>query len=823
MTKIRIGTRKSKLAMVQTELVVEEYKKVWHDFHYEIVPMSTEGDEQLNRSLSSFGGKGVFVTEIEKALKNGTIDLAVHSAKDLPLPIGEGLVIAATPKREDARDVLVMKRDLCDKLAKANNLTVPPDGESFDKQMEFLRACGLKNVGTGSMRRQYQLDKLIGAACREIRGNVTTRLSKLDTGDYDAVMLAAAGLKRLGLLQEEKYCYFYMEPEIFLPAPCQGIIAVESRVNDPLLTKYRLIEDALTARAFKLEREVMERTGGSCRDIVGALARQKRGGGQMELHVLFNGEYTKEIFADKEVHPQKKAYLVGAGPGAKELITLRGRRLIEQSDVLIYDALAGEELIQLAPAHCKKIFVGKRAGQHSMKQEDISKLLVSECKEGLTVVRLKGGDPFVFGRGGEEVEALLEAGIDYELVPGITSAVAAPELAGIPVTHRGVAGSFTVLTGHTKENGVITEDFKTLANLHGTIVVLMGVKHGAAIAKGLMEAGKSADTPTAFIENASLPTQRLVRGTLSEVEEIVTGQRVHAPAVLVIGDAAAFPMCCEPDKVALLGTEHFVQLMERKAGQISETEKHIKTFPIFSDCHNLEIVPAIKHLPHEIFENQWFLFTSGYGVTTFMELCQKDRIDLRLLSHIRFAVIGKDTAGFLKAYGIYPDFTAKRAEGYAFGKEFASFLHRENEKSSERRDRMGTLHNQIALLRAKKASPGLPKALLEENMVFTDYALYDTLPIEDANQAIIKKLANDNSNYKAIVMGSRSAAKAFLDAVEKSPGKQRLLEGKKLFGMGNGTREYLIEKNIAPERILIPESPGVEELVRLIHTSMRSS
>lgn len=498
---------------------------------------------------------------------------------------------------------------------------------------------------------------------------------------------------------------------------------------------------------------------------------------------------------------ETKAYLVGAGPGAPDLITLRGRKLIEKSDVLIYDALAGEELIKLAPAHCKKIYVGKRAGHHSMKQEEISRLLVEECKPGLTVVRLKGGDSFVFGRGGEEAEALIQAGIDYELVPGVTSAIAAPELFGIPVTHRGVAGSFTVLTGHTKQDGIITEEFDTLAKLSGTIVILMGVKNGGAIAQGLMAAGKAYDTPIAFIENASLPEQKLVRGTLSEVDQFVKEGKVHAPAVLVIGDVAAFPQIVKHKKIAVSGTEHFVKLMQQN--WFSD-----QSDVMLCDAHNLEIRPILEHLPESVKDCNWILFTSGYGVTHFMKLCKKDQVDLRTLHKIRFAVIGKDTGGYLEQYGIYPDFVSKRAEGYAFGVEFAEFIAKEKTQK-------------ILLLRAKKASKGLPRALTEKGIDFTDIALYDTFPMRQQTAKLLNELADDNENPAAVVMGSRSAAEALFGEVEGSEQLKQLLRNRKLFGMGNGAKDYLMERGICEKQILIPSAPGIEELVKLIYDDTR--
>lgn len=283
MKVVRIGTRKSRLAMRQTSLVIEAYQKLLPDISFEIVPISTKGDELLHKSLTSFGGKGAFVTEIEKALMDGTIDLAVHSAKDLPFPVQKGLTIAATPRREDPRDVLVLKKENCTDYCEFDN---------WEEMREYLCSIRLKAVGTGSVRRQYQLERLIKAQSKEIRGNVTTRLSKLESGEYDAVMLAAAGLKRLCLDKEEAYQYFYMDPNYFLPAPCQGIIAVECREDDPFLKDYAVIEDKWTRKAFELERQVMEEAGGSCTDIVGALAlpdETKHNGAV--LHVLRNGEY----------------------------------------------------------------------------------------------------------------------------------------------------------------------------------------------------------------------------------------------------------------------------------------------------------------------------------------------------------------------------------------------------------------------------------------------------------------------------------------------------------------------------------------------------
>lgn len=499
---------------------------------------------------------------------------------------------------------------------------------------------------------------------------------------------------------------------------------------------------------------------------------------------------------------KKMAYLVGAGPGAADLITLRGRELIKQCDVLIYDALVGEQLVGLAKTACHKIYVGKRAGHHSMKQEEISKLLVEECEPGRIVVRLKGGDPFVFGRGGEEIQALIEAGIDFEVVPGVTSAIAAAELCNIPVTHRGVAGSFVVLTGHSKNDEVLTESFETLVRFSGTIVILMGVKNGAQIAKGLIAAGKAEDTPIAFIENASLSEQKLTRGKLSEVAGLVEEGKIHAPAVLLIGEVAAFPNVIRQKKIIVTGTEHFVSLMKQRDSS-------------YVDGHNLQVMPIIHEIPEQIKKCKWILFTSGYGVTIFFELCKRNRIDIRTFHMLRFAAIGKDTASYLEKIGIYPEFVASRAEGYAFGKEFSRFLH----QSGLKQDCVDS--SDIVLLRAKKASKGLPKALDEEGIAFTDIALYDTFAMADRTQQTIRWLAEGNSDCEGVVFGSRSAAEALLETVDRQTVIKEIFHNKTVFAMGNSMKEYLLEQGIDKEQIMIPDEPGVDNLTNLIQQVMR--
>lgn len=232
--------------------------------------------------------------------------------------------------------------------------------------------------------------------------------------------------------------------------------------------------------------------------------------------------------------------IVGAGPGDPDLLTLRAARLIARAGALVHDRLLSPEILDLCPEECRVIYAGKSPGRHALDQEEINGLLISLAREGLEVVRLKGGDPFVFGRGGEEAEALAQAGVPFEVVPGVTSAVAAPAFAGIPVTHRGLAASVTFVTAHedpAKESGQV--DYAHLARAKGTLVFLMGARSVGRIARRLLAHGMPARTPVAIVENGSTPRQRTLRCRLDGAARLAEREEVAAPAVVVVGEVAA--------------------------------------------------------------------------------------------------------------------------------------------------------------------------------------------------------------------------------------------------------------------------------------------
>lgn len=275
---------------------------------------------------------------------------------------------------------------------------------------------------------------------------------------------------------------------------------------------------------------------------VGAQARSPK------LDVTFPnepGEHTDREPSDvlplaHELSSCGKVFLVGAGPGDPELITLKGLRSLHKADVIVYDRLICHDLLDEAPTHAERVFVGKASGHHSMKQEVINALLIRYARRGCMVVRLKGGDPFIFGRGGEEALALAQAGIPFEVVPGVSSAIAVPAYAGIPVTQRDLASSVTIVTGHEQKSyGSSSVNWEALATLDGTLVILMGVETLSYITQRLLKGGLHPDTPVAVIQQGTIPQQRVVTDTLAGIEERATVARITSPAVVVIGAVVA--------------------------------------------------------------------------------------------------------------------------------------------------------------------------------------------------------------------------------------------------------------------------------------------
>lgn len=353
-------------------------------------------------------------------------------------------------------------------------------------------------------------------------------------------------------------------------------------------------------------------------------------------------------------------YLVGAGPGDPGLITEKGLSRLRACDAVVYDSLISDRLLEEVPAGCRKIYVGKRAGIHSMKQEDICRLLVELAEKGQRVVRLKGGDPFVFGRGGEEVQALSEAGIPFEVVSGVTSAVAALAAAGIPVTHRAVSRSFHVMTGHTLSgDGSLPLDFDAFAGLSGTLVFLMSLGNLPLIVKGLLEQGKSGETPAAVIENGTLPGQRTVRGTLCTIGQKALEAGIKSPAIFVVGEtvdldfSSTLKQPLEGCRIGVTGTVSLAGKLRQELEAMGGQTECLLSLSVESFRREDAMKKAYENLAFYT----WVVFTSANGVREFFNGLLDAGHDFRSLGHVKFAAVGKGTAQELFRFGFRADYT----------------------------------------------------------------------------------------------------------------------------------------------------------------------
>ena len=357
---------------------------------------------------------------------------------------------------------------------------------------------------------------------------------------------------------------------------------------------------------------------------------------------------------------QGMVVLVGAGPGDPGLITRRGESILRRAEVLVYDHLVSHELIRLAPASAKRIYVGKSRGHHEMSQSQINQVLCDEAKAGHFVVRLKGGDPFVFGRGAEEAEVLFEAGIPFRIVPGVTAGIGALAYAGLPVTHREYASSVTFVTGHDDPDlPQCRADWPLLAKFHGTIVVYMGVTRLCRIAQVLIQHGKSPDTPVAMVERGSWPGQKVAVSSLREVADPQVALPVKPPALVMIGEVVhSQPKLDWWSRLPLAGQ---TVLMTRP-----ESETHEDVEQLEENGAEVLLAPTITVRPADdpteldssiskLNEFDWLVFTSANGVRFFIERIFQLGKDLRVLGHIRLAAIGPATTQALKKFGLNAD------------------------------------------------------------------------------------------------------------------------------------------------------------------------
>ncbi len=477
-----------------------------------------------------------------------------------------------------------------------------------------------------------------------------------------------------------------------------------------------------------------------------------------------------------------KVYLIGAGPGDPGLITERGLKVISEADVIVYDYLANPRLLSYARPEAEKIYVGKKGGCHTLSQEEINQLLVKKAQEGKVVARLKGGDPFLFGRGGEEAEVLVERGIPFEVVPGVTSAIAAPAYAGIPVTHREHTSTFTMVTGHedpTKKASAI--DWEALSRI-GTVAFLMGMKNLPHICENLLQAGKAPETPVAVIQWGTTPRQRVVTGSLRDIVEKVRKTGLGPPAIILVGEVVKLREKLKWfESRPLFGKRILVTRTREQASQLVASLEELG-----AEC--IEI-PTIKIIPPESFEPldraiekiedyDWLIFTSVNGVKYFFERLFEKGKDARALSRARIAAIGQATAALIKNYGLLVDLLPRefRAEGLleAFSQE----------------DLRGV---RILIPRALEAREILPEKLKEMGARVEVVPTYRTVLPEEEGARVRKAL---EEGVDVVTFTSSSTARNLLRLLGEDA--FRLLSGVLLASIGPITSETLRQAGLSP-------------------------
>jgi uroporphyrinogen III methyltransferase/synthase len=444
-----------------------------------------------------------------------------------------------------------------------------------------------------------------------------------------------------------------------------------------------------------------------------------------------------------------KVYLIGAGPGDPGLITIKGLECIEKADVIIYDYLASPVLLKHAGENAEIIYVGKKGSNHTLPQDKISDLIVEKASMGLTVARLKGGDPFIFGRGAEEAEELIEAGIPFEIVPGVTSAIAAPAYAGIPLTHRSFTSTVAFVTGHedpTKEKSNI--DWPALAKGLGTIVFLMGVKNLPNITKQLINHGMQSDMPVALVQWGTTPRQFTVSGTLDNIVERVKSAGLKSPAIIIVGGVVKLRETMKWFENRPLSGKRIVVTRARE--QASDLVKLLSDLGAEClECPTIKIVPPDDWKPLDTaIENlslyDWLIFTSVNGANFFFERLFKQKRDVRALSNLRTASIGPATANRMFDFGLTSDIVPKSYRAESVIEAFA------NEDIKGKR---------ILLPRAKEARPILPVELAKMGAEVNEITAYRTKEVRDNVDLLLSRL--EESTIDLITFTSSSTVKNF--------------------------------------------------------------
>ncbi|MEI7945588.1 MAG: hydroxymethylbilane synthase [bacterium] len=664
-TLLKVGTRGSKLALIQTQDALKRMENLFPELEFEIVPITTIGDRDLTTDLRQ-SPDDFFTRDLDEALRSGRIDIAVHSAKDLPDPVAADFDWFWLPWREDPRDAWIL-----------------PNGKTLAGLPDAPR------VGISSARREaYCRSRFPHAEMKTIRGTIQARLDQLDAGAFDAMLMAGAALNRLNL--ESRITEWV--PLEALPVPAgQGYLAVTFRMGDPLLTTLR-------------------------------------------------GYFVKAV------------RFVGAGVGSADYCTLGGLKDLRQAEVCLYDVLMDDALLNEVPASAERVFVGKRCGEHSVKQTDITLLIAKYARQGKRVVRLKGGDPGLFGRLAEEIEELDRLAIPYRVRAGVSALTVATTGTGMLLTKRGVSRGFTAMTPRAAEGGVSGVGREVREKV--PLVLFMSLTVAPDMATQLMAEGWHANTPVAIVYDAGSDNEVIQRLDLNQLKSQFSNLNNEAPGLVIIGSAAATTY--RRDIGALSGQRVLVTCSEALLEKAAQRITDFGGVPVLRPL--IKLVPCAMTADYTAYD--WIVLTSPSAVQIFMEQAKKN--DLRKLPKIM--TCGPGSASALKAFGVQPDLMPPMdysAEG------LAAVLQEQNFKGARvlrlRSEKAGSLLADV--LYAKGAT--VEDATLYEN----EWIRYDALPPHDA-----------------IFFASASAVESFCGQFEA-----QALKGKLLVAIGKPTEAALLE------------------------------
>lgn len=487
-----------------------------------------------------------------------------------------------------------------------------------------------------------------------------------------------------------------------------------------------------------------------------------------------------------------KVVLVGAGPGDTGLLTLKGEKYIKQADCLVYDRLSSPQLLSMAKAGCELIYVGKENHKHVMKQDAINELLYEKSKCHELVVRLKGGDPYVFGRGGEEALYLVERNVDVEVVPGVSSSVAALAAAGIPITHRGIAKGFQVITAHSRKDEEADIDYFLLKDETITCVFLMGLAHVKSIAAGLIKAGRRADTPAAVISNGTLAAQRKCIGTLADIGEKIEKAKLTSPAIIVVGDVVSLNDRLDFfEKRPLFGRKITVPYIETMAGTnelISKLQQlGADVTPVKTGIIKPIIIPGFAD---KVKSADWILFTSKNGVKSFFYNLDLAGADIRLIANARFAVVGKATEKELAKHHIKADVIPMEQTGKGLAEEVKFYMQDDYKLSNKK--------SKVCIFSAKEASPDLEAGLKG----ICELEKIDAYVNEQAYESISESIGNSISEA---VFTSASNVDRFFDMLPENTCVETA------YSIGEKTTAALEQYNVG--KVLQADDSSYEALV----------